>query len=122
MASPQRCNREPTALTELMQIYLPYGLSLHFSANKLVVFEFSFTFLFTAGKNTVFYNSTQFLRVFKWCQALSQVLIPLLLALSSNSIQNSSLSARHVLLRERGRRQPNWSLLLIYPASCLFCI
>lgn len=62
MATSQHYNRKLTAFTEFNADLLTTWakLKLHFSANKLVVFEFSFTFLFTASKNIIFCNSIQF--------------------------------------------------------------
>lgn len=53
MATSQHCNRKLTAFTEIYADLLTVWakLKLHFSANKLVVFAFSFTFLFAVGKN-----------------------------------------------------------------------
>jgi len=62
VATPPHENGKPTAFTafnaDLLAIWAK--LKLHFSAKKSVVFEFSFTFLFTASKNMIFYNSIRF--------------------------------------------------------------
>lgn len=71
MATSQLYIRKLAAFTEIYAD-LPTvwaKLKLHFSANKLFVFGFSFTFLFAAGKY-IFCNSIHILNVFKLCVRL----------------------------------------------------